>query len=127
MRRPGTGQAPDTALKTPYAGGQHGPHKLKGELIRMSIMTREPLTPIPAGTGVAQTWASLAPRAGWYEDQEQKDNDLGPMPDETEVHQLVGCLVVDGDDRARTAGRRARRTFADIVFKTSEQARGYAA
>ncbi|MEU4506757.1 hypothetical protein [Streptomyces sp. NPDC024089] len=85
------------------------------------------------------------PHDGWYEDQEQKDNDLGPMPDETEFHQLVGCLVVDGDDRARTAGRRASRTFADmvpgaydrqpvlrmttadIVFKASEQARGYAA
>ncbi|MFF3787567.1 hypothetical protein [Streptomyces sp. NPDC001933] len=91
------------------------------------------------------TIMAISPRAGWYEDQEEKDNDLGPMPDETEFHQVVQHLLVDGDDRARTAGRRARRTFADmvpgtydrqpvlrmttadIVFKASEQARGYAA
>ncbi|MFB7852912.1 hypothetical protein ACFC34_38670 [Streptomyces sp. NPDC056053] len=55
------------------------------------------------------------PRAGWYEDREQEDNDLGPMPDETEFHRLVRHLVAVGDDRARTAGRRARRTYAEMV------------
>lgn len=62
------------------------------------------------------TIMATRPRAGWYEDREQEDNDLGPMPDETEVfRQLVGHLVAVGDDRARAAGRRARRTYADMV------------
>ena len=58
---------------------------------------------------------AISPRAGWYEDQEQKDNDLGPMPDETEFHQFVQHLIDDGDDRARAAGRRARRTLAEMI------------
>ncbi|OKK05280.1 hypothetical protein AMK09_37630 [Streptomyces sp. CB02488] len=49
------------------------------------------------------TRSATAPRAGWYEDEEQRDNDLGPMPDETEFHQL-----------ARFAGRQARRTLAEM-------------
>ncbi|MFF8618145.1 hypothetical protein [Streptomyces sp. NPDC015350] len=61
------------------------------------------------------TIMATRPRAGWYEDQEEKDNDLGPMPDETEVHQLVRHLVAVGDGRARTAGRRVRRTYAEMV------------
>ncbi|MGW2183332.1 hypothetical protein ACWCXX_35875 [Streptomyces sp. NPDC001732] len=55
------------------------------------------------------------PRAGWYEDREQEDNDLGPMPDETEFHRLVQRFVADGDDRAQTAGRRARRPLAEMA------------
>ncbi|MFG3532748.1 hypothetical protein ACGF8B_39470 [Streptomyces sp. NPDC047917] len=56
------------------------------------------------------------PRAGRYEDEEQQDNDLGPMPDETEqYHRLVRQLVADGDHRARSAGRHARRTLAEMA------------
>ncbi|MFJ2875469.1 hypothetical protein [Streptomyces sp. NPDC087298] len=60
------------------------------------------------------TIMATPPRAGWYEDEEQRDNDLGPMPDETEFHQLVRHLVADGDSRAATAGRLARRTLAEM-------------
>ncbi|MFJ2629975.1 hypothetical protein ACIO6T_43310 [Streptomyces sp. NPDC087532] len=39
-----------------------------------------------------------------------------PALDETEqFHQLVQQLVADGDDRAQTAGRRARRTLAEMA------------
>ncbi|MFF9593850.1 hypothetical protein ACF1FX_32480 [Streptomyces sp. NPDC014646] len=55
------------------------------------------------------------PRAGWFEDEEQRDNDLGPMPDETELCRLVQHLVADGDAQALTAGRRARRTLAEMA------------
>ncbi|MFE3151188.1 MULTISPECIES: hypothetical protein [unclassified Streptomyces] len=118
----------------------------------MSIMTPATLTPTHADS----TGTALAPRAGaadevgreiGREDDRSGHNGSGYERDETDTsfHQLVGCLVVDGDDRARTAGRRAHRTFADmvpgaydrqpvlrmttadIVFKASEQARGYAA
>ncbi|MGW1656610.1 hypothetical protein [Streptomyces atratus] len=85
------------------------------------------------------------PHAGLIDDMTEDDNNCGPEPDETELHQVVQHLLVDGDYRARTAGRRARRTLAamvpgaydrqpvlrmttaDIVFKASEQARGCAA
>ncbi|WP_331735935.1 hypothetical protein [Streptomyces sp. NBC_00057] len=92
----------------------------------MSIMTRETLTPIPASTGVAQTWASLAPRAGeadevgreiGREDDRSGHNGSGYERDETDTsfHRIVRHLVTDGDDRARTAGRRARRTLAEMA------------
>ncbi|MET9656818.1 hypothetical protein [Streptomyces sp. NPDC006510] len=62
------------------------------------------------------TIMATRPRAGWYEDEEQKDNDLGPMPDETEqYHRLVRQLVADGDHRAQAAGRRARCTLAEMA------------
>ncbi|MGQ7754851.1 hypothetical protein ACUN29_41620 (plasmid) [Streptomyces sp. WC2508] len=61
------------------------------------------------------TIMATRPGAGWYEDQEQKDNDLGPMPDETEFRQLVQHLIDDGDDRAWKAGRRARRTLVEMA------------
>ncbi|MCX5345901.1 hypothetical protein [Streptomyces atratus] len=85
------------------------------------------------------------PHAGLIDDMTEDDNNRGPEPDETELHQVVRHLVVDGDYRAWKAVRRARRTFADmvpgaydrqpvlhmttadIVFKASEQARRYAA
>ncbi|MFD7498313.1 hypothetical protein ACFV8T_39375 [Streptomyces sp. NPDC059832] len=86
-----------------------------------------------------------APSNGLYRDMEDDDNPRGPERDETDTfHQLVRHLVADGDSQAVKAGRRARRkvaemapgfvrqpvlrmTTADIVFKASEQARGYAA
>ncbi|MDK0524851.1 hypothetical protein [Streptomyces sp. ML-6] len=84
------------------------------------------------------------PHAGLIDEMTDDDNRRGPEPDETEFHQLVGRLVAVGDDQARAAGRRVRRTYAEmlpgpydrqpvlymapsIVFETSEQARGYAA
>ncbi|MCX4970810.1 hypothetical protein OHA98_39915 [Streptomyces sp. NBC_00654] len=84
------------------------------------ILTRPART---TRTGPAQTGPcdgsivpSLAPRAGWLEDEEQRDTDLGPMPDETETrhHQLVHRLVADGDHRAHIAGRRTRRTLGEM-------------
>ncbi|MGW2841852.1 hypothetical protein ACWCWD_29205 [Streptomyces sp. NPDC001493] len=58
----------------------------------------------------------LAPRAGLFEDMERDDNKRGPERDETDqFHQLVQELVDDGDARARSAGRRARRTLAEMM------------
>ncbi|RCH65484.1 hypothetical protein DT019_27190 [Streptomyces sp. SDr-06] len=56
-------------------------------------------------------------RAGWIEDEEQRDNGRGFERDETDTafHQLVRHLVVDGDRRAATAGRRARRTLVEMT------------
>ncbi|MFB7852797.1 hypothetical protein ACFC34_38090 [Streptomyces sp. NPDC056053] len=83
------------------------------------------------------TTTILSPRAGKIDDIRREDDARGYERDETDTfHQLVDRLVVDGDDRARTAGRRARRTLdemdpghtlqpilrmtrADIVFKAS--------
>ncbi|MGY3056780.1 hypothetical protein ACVWZD_001025 [Streptomyces sp. TE3672] len=90
------------------------------------------------------TIMATRPHAGLIDDMTDDDNNRGPEPDETEFHQLVSRLVVDGDDRARAASRCARRTYADmvpgaydrqpvlhmttgIVFEASKQARGYAA
>ncbi|MFF8918408.1 hypothetical protein ACF08M_35180 [Streptomyces sp. NPDC015032] len=93
------------------------------------------------------------PRAGVIGDDIRREDDSsghngsGYERDETDTsfHRLVRRLVVDGDDRARMGGRRARRTYADmvpgaydrqpalrmttadIVFKASEQVGGYAA
>ncbi|MFJ2900255.1 hypothetical protein ACIO87_35945 [Streptomyces sp. NPDC087218] len=54
---------------------------------------------------------------GGYGDWEDDDNQRGFERDETDTgfHRLVQHLVVDGDVRARTAGRRARRTYDDMV------------
>ncbi|WLQ69193.1 MULTISPECIES: hypothetical protein [Streptomyces] len=59
---------------------------------------------------------TLVPRAGWLEDQERDDNQRGFERDETDnaFRQLVHHLVVDGDARARSAGRQARRTLAEM-------------
>ncbi|TXR91742.1 hypothetical protein EAO73_35750 [Streptomyces sp. col6] len=55
------------------------------------------------------------PRAGWLEDWEEQDNQRGPERDETDqFHRLIGDLVLDGDTRARAAGRRARRTLDEM-------------
>ncbi|MEV0874793.1 hypothetical protein AB0932_27455 [Streptomyces sp. NPDC006682] len=52
---------------------------------------------------------TLVPRAGWLEDQERDDNHRGNA-----FRQLVHRLAVDGDARARSAGRQARRTLAEM-------------
>lgn len=54
---------------------------------------------------------------GGYGDWEDDDNQHGYERDETDTgfHQLVRHLVVGGDVRARTAGRRARRTLAEMA------------
>ncbi|MFJ9703416.1 hypothetical protein [Streptomyces fradiae] len=57
-----------------------------------------------------------APRAGIVDDKERDDNRRGYGRDETDaLHQLVRHLVADGDRRARLAGRRARRTLAEMT------------
>lgn len=56
-----------------------------------------------------------APANGLYDDMEDDDNRRGPEPDETDAfHRLVRHLVADGDSRAAKAGRRARRTLAQM-------------
>ncbi|GGZ29531.1 hypothetical protein [Streptomyces nitrosporeus] len=57
-----------------------------------------------------------APRAGLADDMTEDDNRRGYERDETDraFRQLVDHLVVDGDDRARSAGRQARRTLAEM-------------
>lgn len=57
-----------------------------------------------------------APRAGLADDMERDDNRRGFERDETDnaFRQLVHHLVVDGDDRAQSAGRQARRTLAEM-------------
>ncbi len=69
-------------------------------------------------TGVA----TLAPRAGTIgdtirrEDDQSGDDGRGYERDETErFYRIVKQLVVDGDDRAAVAGRRARRTLKDMT------------
>ncbi|WP_326701874.1 hypothetical protein OG909_32750 (plasmid) [Streptomyces sp. NBC_01754] len=59
----------------------------------------------------------LAPQAGWLEDMEDNDNQRGPERDETDTsfRELVDRLVDDGDARAQAAGRRARRTLAEMA------------
>lgn len=56
-----------------------------------------------------------APSNGLYSDMEDADNEKGPERDETDsFHRLVRHLVADGDLRAAKAGRRARRTLAQM-------------
>ncbi|WP_405393481.1 hypothetical protein OG596_38330 (plasmid) [Streptomyces sp. NBC_01102] len=64
---------------------------------------------------------ALAPRAGVAEEIGRKDDrggddGRGYERDETDqFHQVVRHLVVEGDDRARAAGRQARRTLAEMA------------
>ncbi|MFI5621486.1 hypothetical protein [Streptomyces sp. NPDC051567] len=52
---------------------------------------------------------TLTPRAGTIDDIESGDDARGYERDETDnFHRLVRRLVADGDQRAATAGRRAR-------------------
>ncbi|MFB7076491.1 hypothetical protein [Streptomyces sp. NPDC056308] len=62
------------------------------------------------------TIMATRPRAGIADDMTRDDDARGPERDETDTsfHQLVRQLV-DGDGRAQVAGRRARRTLAEMV------------
>ncbi|WP_147992836.1 hypothetical protein [Streptomyces sp. t39] len=53
-----------------------------------------------------------APASSLYDDMEDEDNRRGPEPED--FHRLVRHLVADGDARAALAGRRARRTLAQM-------------
>ncbi|WUH72172.1 hypothetical protein OHB13_38265 (plasmid) [Streptomyces sp. NBC_00440] len=58
----------------------------------------------------------LVGRAGIADDIRREDDSRGYERDEADqFHQLVDRLVVTGDDRARAAGRRARRTLAEMA------------
>ncbi|MEV8455523.1 hypothetical protein AB0467_28475 [Streptomyces sp. NPDC052095] len=72
--------------------------------------------PNSAFTGT-RTAHAHTPRAGWYEDREEDDNQRGFERDETDTdfHRLVQHLVAGGDDQARKAGRRTRRTLAEMA------------
>ncbi|MCX0247929.1 hypothetical protein [Streptomyces drozdowiczii] len=73
------------------------------------------LTPISALNGASLAPAIVAPRAGKIDDIGSEDDARGYERDETDQHhQLVDRLVADGDTRARAAGRRARRTLAEM-------------
>ncbi|WP_329625913.1 hypothetical protein OG357_38415 (plasmid) [Streptomyces sp. NBC_01255] len=66
---------------------------------------------------LSMTRAAPRPSAGIIDDIEDADNKKGFEPDDlTAFHQLVRHLVVDGDRRAADAGRRARRTLADMAL-----------
>ncbi|MGP3637230.1 hypothetical protein ACTU45_28455 [Streptomyces sp. 24-1644] len=60
---------------------------------------------------------ALAPRAGIAEDMTRDDNGRGFERDETDTSfsQLVDQLVVEGDELAEAAGRRARRKLAEMA------------
>lgn len=63
----------------------------------------------------SMTRTTPAPSSGLYDDMEDEDNRRGPEPDEADAfHRLVRHLVADGDSRAAKAGRRARRTLAQM-------------
>ncbi|MCX4523983.1 hypothetical protein OHA69_41065 [Streptomyces anulatus] len=56
------------------------------------------------------------PSFGLYDDMTEDDNSRGPERDESEqLLRIVKQLVVDGDDRAAVAGRRARRTLKEMA------------
>lgn len=86
------------------AGGQHGSSEL-GDLIRMSIMA----TPLQAQASDIDEIHR--------EDESSGHNGSGYERDETDTsfRHLVRYLVDDGDDRAWAAGRRARRTLAEMA------------
>ncbi|WP_257138317.1 hypothetical protein [Streptomyces sp. rh34] len=72
-------------------------------------------------TGVTQLLTVLAPHAGvadkiGRQDDQSGDDGRGDERDETDraFQRLVQQLVVDGDDRAAVAGRRARRTLQEM-------------
>lgn len=59
---------------------------------------------------------AVSPQAGPYEDEEQRDNDLGPERDETDqFNRLVRHLVAVGDRRAARSGHLARRTLEEMT------------
>ncbi|WP_406245358.1 hypothetical protein [Streptomyces anulatus] len=72
-------------------------------------------------TGVTQLLTVLAPHAGVADEIGRQDDrgghdGRGYERDETDqFHQVVRRLTDDGDRRARAAGRRTRRTFAEMA------------
>ncbi|MDV5143200.1 hypothetical protein R1T08_02465 [Streptomyces sp. SBC-4] len=63
------------------------------------------------------TRAVPRPSAGIIDDIEDADEKKGYEPEDlTAFHQLVRHLVVDGDRRGADAGRKARRTLADMTL-----------
>ncbi|MCZ4098018.1 hypothetical protein O3W51_17305 [Streptomyces sp. H39-C1] len=66
------------------------------------------------------TRTRLAPVDGVYGDIEDEDKRRGPERDETDMfHQLIRDLVADGNSRAASAGRRARRTLDEMAPGTT--------
>ncbi|TVL88477.1 hypothetical protein [Streptomyces sp. SAJ15] len=66
---------------------------------------------------LSMTRALPRPNAGIIDDIEREDNKKGFEPDDlTALHQLVRHLTADGDRRAARAGRRARRTLAEMTL-----------
>ncbi|MFF4179493.1 hypothetical protein [Streptomyces sp. NPDC001750] len=62
------------------------------------------------------TIMATSPHPGLIGDMTEDDNQRGYERDETDAfRRLVQHLAADGDDRARTAGRRTRRTYAEMV------------
>ncbi|MEU5560827.1 hypothetical protein AB0H47_32700 [Streptomyces globisporus] len=72
-----------------------------------------------AATTVLDRHAESGPApaaAGGYGGWEDEDNQRGYERDETDqLHQVVRRLTDYGDRRARAAGRRARRTYAEMA------------
>ncbi|MFE1130100.1 hypothetical protein ACWHAG_28495 [Streptomyces albidoflavus] len=69
-----------------------------------------------------------APLGGFYEDMEKEDNDLGPMPDETEGQQRLGRhlrRVIRQQDAAIPAHRRAPRTLAEMKARLGTAQPGF--
>lgn len=89
---------PITAVTTPVAAGEPEPRHDR------------PADAPPAPARPRQT------RAGWVEDEEERDNERGFERDETDnsFYQLVRHLVADGDQRAARAGRRAPRLLSEM-------------
>ncbi|MEU3901604.1 hypothetical protein [Streptomyces sp. NPDC045251] len=65
---------------------------------------------------LSMTRAVPRPSAGIIDDIEDADNERGFEPDDLAAfHQLVRHLIADGDRRAASAGRKARRTLAEMT------------
>ncbi|MFI6143658.1 hypothetical protein ACIBCC_36390 [Streptomyces griseus] len=68
------------------------------------------------------TTAPAPTAGGGYGGWEDDDNQRGYERDETDqFNRLVQQLVAEGDDRAAGAGRRARRTLAEMAPDQSRQ------
>ncbi|WP_406297229.1 MULTISPECIES: hypothetical protein [unclassified Streptomyces] len=82
----------------------------------MNVMIAQPTRQL-----IGNSPARISPRAGTIDDIRREDDcggddGRGYERDETDrFHQLVDHLVADGDDHARAAGRRARRTLTEMV------------
>ncbi|MFE9637029.1 hypothetical protein [Streptomyces sp. NPDC006463] len=66
---------------------------------------------------LSMTRAVPRPSAGIIDDTEDADNKKGFEPDDLAAfHRLVRHLTADGDRRAARAGRKARRTLAEMAL-----------